>query len=816
MSSSVESREHPLPRESLVTPSVACGHCGLDVPSERVEPNGVSFCCDGCRSVHAILESSNLEDYYRHRTESAPRPAKVTGRTYEELDHPKLLALLSREENGRTSVELQLEGVHCAACVWLVEKLPSVVPGVTESRLDLTSGRVRLGFDAERVRLSEIARALDRMGYPVHPARGRRAREERTAEDRRFLIRLGVAGFVAGNVMLMAFALYGGASTGMDRELESFFRFLSLAVATPGILYSGSVFFKGAYAAIVTRTPHMDLPVAMGLLAGYLHGAYSVIRGSGEVYFDSLCVLVFLLLVGRWLQVRQTRRAADAADLLDALAPRTARRFEDGTVHEIPVEAIVPGDKLEVRAGDSVPADAKVLVGTSAIDASLLTGESRPMDVGPGDQVFAGTVNRAGRIEVQATAAGEESRLGQLVKLVEDRTRNRGELVRVADRLAGKFVVGVIALSIVTFVGWSFVDPAVAIDRVVALLVVSCPCALGLATPLAISAAIGKAARMGVLIKGGEAVERLAQSGTLFFDKTGTLTEGRLEVVSTEGDESLLPLVAAAEARVSHPIARALAAARAPEGTVDSVENEVGGGIRATVSGRTLVAGSPELGKSQATEVPDWIVTRTAEWSTRGITPVWVLVDGRAALLVGLFDSLRADAAACVLRIEKLGFKTRILSGDHVAVATRVAEQAGIPIAEGGASPEVKLQRVEAARARGDNVIMVGDGVNDAAALAAASVGVAVHGGAEASLAAAHVYLGNSGVTPLVELLEGARRTMKVIHRNLAFSLVYNIIATTLAALGVVGPLGAAVLMPISSLVVITSSYRSRTFGGQS
>ncbi|MBI2377445.1 MAG: heavy metal translocating P-type ATPase [Deltaproteobacteria bacterium] len=798
---------------ALVEPT-PCRHCGLTVPGRRVSGTGPSFCCDGCESVFEILKSSSLGD---DRLEAPRSRAKVTGRSYEELDHLKLMSLLSRvEADGRTSVELQLEGVHCAACVWLVEKLPAILPGVAESRLDLASGRARIGYDARRVKLSEIARAIDRLGYPVHPARGRRAREERTAEDRRFLIRLGVAGAVAGNVMLMAFALYGGDASGMEPELETFLRFMSLAVATPGILYSGSVFLRGAYAALRTRTPHMDLPIAIGLLAGYSHGAYSVVRGTGEIYFDSLCVLVFLLLVGRWLQVRQTRKAADAADLLDALVPRIARRVESDRTHEVPVEAVVPGDRLEVRAGESIPADAEVILGHSAVDTALLTGESRPVEVGPGELVYAGTINRAARIEISARASGEETRLGQLVKLVEDRTRNRGELVRVADRLAGRFVVVVIALAVVTFVGWSFVDPSVAVDRVVALLVVSCPCALGLATPLAISAAIGKAAKLGVLIKGGEAIERLAAARTIFFDKTGTLTEGRLEVTQLEGDRSLLSILAAVEARVSHPIARALAQLAEPSGAIEVFENHVGGGVRATIDGRRLVVGSPELGRASARVVPEWVEARTSAWSRDGVTPIWVVVDGEVSLLVGLSDPVRADARGSIRALREMGLEGRILSGDQAEVASRVAIEVGLSGANGSVSPEGKLKAVEDARAGGREVIMVGDGVNDAAALAAASVGVAVHGGAEASLAAAHVYLGRAGVTPLVELVRGARRTVEVMHRNLAFSLVYNLVATTLAALGLVGPLGAAILMPISSLVVITSSYRSRTFGGAS
>jgi P-type Cu2+ transporter len=387
-----------------------------------------------------------------------------------------------------------------------------------------------------------------------------------------------------------------------------------------------------------------------------------------------------------------------------------------------------------------------------------------------------------------------------------------------ADRVAGRFVIAALALAAFTFGFWFFFDPAHAVDHAVALLVVTCPCALGMATPLAVSVALGRAAKRGVMVKGADALEALARPGLIFFDKTGTLTEGRLKLLEWEGDARVRPLVRALEDHSAHPIAKALQEALENDSSLraERVETKIGGGLEGLVSNRRVIAGSPAHVRKTVGELPAWASAAVERQAERGRTPVLIVIDGTVVALAALGDPIRPDARASLSDLACLGYRIAILSGDHPAVVKALARELDLPFSEvrGGVGPEEKLAAVECARRAGP-VFMVGDGVNDAAALSAASVGIAVHGGAEASLAAADVFLTRSGVGSVVELVLGARRTLRVIRRNLAFSLAYNVIGVGLAVTGLIGPLIAAILMPISSLTVVTSSFRARTFGGQ-
>ncbi|HEY3254031.1 MAG TPA: HAD-IC family P-type ATPase, partial [Polyangiaceae bacterium] len=485
-----------------------------------------------------------------------------------------------------------MEGVHCSACVWLLERLPRVTPAVLEARYDLTRSVLRLTWDSSVAPLSEVARALDSLGYTPHPTHSTNlAREQRTG-DRALLLRLGFAGAAAGNVMLMALALYSGHYAGMAAEYAALFRWGSLVIATPAVFWAGNVFFRGGLAALRTRTPHMDLPVSLGLLAGYLGSAANTIRGQGEIYFDSLCTLIFLLLVGRYLQRTHQRRSAKASDLLNALAPTTACLVDGEALREVPASTLAVGSIIELRVAERIAVDGVITEGSSALDTSLLTGESFPEEATVGDRVYAGTTNLSARLRARVESVGAESRLGRLMQSVEATQRERAPIVRLADRVAGYFVVAIVGLAVLTLLVWSWLDASHAIDHTVALLVVTCPCALGMATPLAVSAALRAAARHGVLFKGGEFLEELARPGIIVFDKTGTLTEGRLALVAWYGDPAIQAFVRAAEATSGHPIARAFQRSL-PESTwCCEQRREHPGGVCARVAGRDVLVGS--------------------------------------------------------------------------------------------------------------------------------------------------------------------------------------------------------------------------------
>jgi Cu2+-exporting ATPase len=791
---------------------VACAHCGLPVPAGFLSAGDErQFCCSGCRTAWGILHEHGLERYYE-LPDRRDRPVRSSGRRYEDFDHPAFHTLyVTTTAAGTSRVELYLEGVHCGSCVWLVERVPLVAPGVIRAELDVRRSLATVEWDAAATPLSAIARALDALGYPPHPFRGITRERIRRLEDRAMLVRIGVAGAISVNVMLASLALYSGWWSGMEAEYARFFRWTALGLTLPALLWPGRVFFTSALAALRTRSLHMDLPIAVALGAAFVRGAVNTVSDSGPVYFDGVSMLVFLLLCGRYLQSRGQRAAADSAELLFSLTPTTARvTGVEGQIREVPSEGLIPGDLVEVRSGDTLPADGVVESGESALNLALLTGESRPVTVRPGDQVYGGTLNIESLLRVRVTQPGESSRLAGIVRQVAEGTRRKAPVVLLADRLSGWFTAVVLILAGVVLYIWMRIDPTRAVDNAIALLVVTCPCALALATPLAVTAAIGRAARRGILVKGGDALERLAQPSTLILDKTGTITEGSVSMVRFDGEDWVKPLVIALESESSHPLANAFRQGFGPTivPPVTFSRHVIGSGIIGRVEGHEVIIGKPGFVASMI------VVDARPQRRDDGLTEVWIAVDGALSGRALFGDAVRQDAAESIARLTHGGWEVRIASGDSHGVVDVVAREVGIPArcAAGDATPEGKLAIVSRAAATSP-VVMVGDGVNDAAAIAAASVGIAVHGGAEASLVAADVYLTRPGLTPLVELIDGSRRTMRVIRLGIWLSLGYNAVGVGLAMFGLINPLVAAVMMPTSSLTVLLIAWRGRTFG---
>ena len=799
---------------------VPCTHCGLDVPpallpAESRAPSAEPgfFCCTGCRAAYAILHEGGLDQYYGF-AERRDRPVTTTGRKFEEFDHEAFQRIHVRPSAlaGLSRVELYLEGVHCASCVWLVERVPLLLPGVARAELQVRRSLATIEWDPSVVPLSRIARTLDTLGYAPHPYRGLKREEVRRAEDRASLVRIGVAGAIAVNIMLASVALYSGFLNGMESQYEQLFRWLALALVIPAIAWPGRVFFVGAASALRTRRVHMDLPIAIAIGIGFIRGAMNTVSGSGPIYFDGLATLIFVLLVGRYLQQRGQRAAADSAELLFSLTPHRARVVgEDGSPFEVPAEGLVPGMVFEVLPGESFAADGTVMAGESSLDESLLTGESVAVRTVVGDPVFAGTLNLASPLRVRVDQPAEKSRVARIAKMVEESATRRAPVVLLADRTAGWFVVTVLVLALATWAYWMGRDPAHALDNAIALLIVTCPCALAMATPLAITVAIGRAARRGLFIKGGEAIELLARPARLLLDKTGTITEARTSLIAFAGPSEVRPLVLALERESTHPVAEGLRRAwGADAGALPAVERSEhvsGGGITGRVAGRDLVVGSPAFVAARSAGAAPALV------GAEGATPVWIALNGRIVAAAALGDPIRADARASIDTLRSRGWEVGILSGDALAVVQSVASQLGLPAENctGGVSPEGKLERVREAM-RSGRVVMAGDGVNDAAAIAAASVGIGVHGGAEVCLANADVYLTTPGLAPLLELTEGAARTMRLIRINMGFSLAYNAVGVALAVTGQINPLIAAIMMPLSSVTVVFSSWYGRSF----
>jgi Cu2+-exporting ATPase len=822
--------------------AVACTHCTLDVPAGLVV-RGASeqFCCNGCRTAYAVIHAGGLGRFYEMAGREGSKANRGEGdaaKGFEHFDDAAFAQLYCRSvSEGVTTATLRVEGIHCAACVWLLERLAVASPGVgpASSRVNLRQRLLTVTWDPRVTKLSAIARLCANLGYPLHPPRGLSVDAARRKESRSQLIRIGIAGAILGNVMLVTLALFAGEADvplAMDSAMHSFFRRVSMGLSLVSLAWPGAVFFRGAWAAWRIKTPSMDVPIAIGLSLGAAWGTVNALRGTGQVYFDTICTLVFLLLVGRWIQFTQQRRAADAVEMLFALTPSTARLVEGDTVREVPVESLSSESKgcvVEVEAGGTVPVDGRVIVGDSDVDVSLLSGESRAVRVGVGDRVAAGSLNLSAPIRVEVEAAGEATRVGQLMRLVEDAAQRRAPIVRLADRLSAVFVPIVLALAAITGAVWAFIRPETAVDHAAALLITTCPCALGLATPLAVIVSIGRAAGRGILIKGGDTLEALAaKRGVMLIDKTGTLTRGGVRVVRSTCSVELLRAAAALEAGIMHPVARAIvSAASEADGTLGSeaaprgieiteVRNTVGRGVVGLVGGRRIVVGSARLVRETLGSLPNAVEQDVDTAASAGFSPVVAAFEGGEFGVLSLGDAVRDESRESVRRLREAGWDVRIVSGDDARIVAQVAAEVGIAPEDclGGVSPEGKLEEVQRWRERLPNVpvVMVGDGVNDAAALSGATVGVAVHGSAEASLAAADVFLSRPGLAGLVELMEGSRRTVGVIKRNMAASLIYNAAFIALAMSGLLTPLIAAIVMPFSSLTVVLLSARGRTF----
>ena len=809
----------------------ACAHCGLEVPrSRRRDDATLLFCCAGCEQVHALIEQWGCGDFYRFagQTGAALEPARVSGREFGELDDPRLLAELSDPmAEGRCRTRLYLDGVHCAACVWLVEKLPEAVPGVDSVRLNLGSAVAEVVWDPSRVPLSRIGQALDRLGYTPHLHRAGRLQDARRREDRAFLVKLGVAVACAMNLMFLHGALYAGENSGMASGLEAYFRWVSLGVALPVMLFSARPFYQAAWAGLRSRVVHIDLPIALALAVAYAASAVNTVRGRGPIWFDSMSMLVAALLAARQVQRGAQRAALERADSLRGVAfVEFARRLAgeglDSPAVEVDVHRLVPGDRVEVRSGELVPVDGIVLAGRSSLDNAVLTGESSPCPVAEGDAISAGATNLGARLVVRVEAAGEKTRVGALFAIVEEALARRPAVLRHSDRLARWFVWGVFALGAAAAVVALPLGADAALQRVVALFVVACPCGVALSVPLALWVALTRAARAGIYVKNPDALQKLRHVGHVLLDKTGTLTRGRAALARWEGEPRALDLACALEAQSAHAVAIAFAAAGAgrPRAvrTVSDVREAAGRGMAGIVDGHFVLVGNRAHLAQGGVAVPPEVEASAAALVVEGLSPVLVAVDGRVEGVAGIGDAVREDARATLGAFRARGIRVSVLSGDHPEVVARVAAGLGIPAAEarGGLTPEAKRDAVAALVAepgRRGSVVMVGDGVNDAAALALADVGVAVHGGTGASIVAADVVLTREGLAPLVDLLDGARATFRVIARNLGLSVAHNAVASALAVLGLVGPLVAAVAMPLSSLVVTLSSALSQPFG---
>ncbi len=817
--------ENPFSASDSARVAVACAHCGL--PSPPAKLGELPFCCEGCRGAYHLIREWDLGDYYALRDQlGGSRGEAITPSVrFDDLDDPMTLgeSVPLACGDGLVRSRLAVQGLHCGACAWLIERAAARQPGWHSARVRLSDHTLEAIYDPELVKLSEVATLVSQLGYQVSPLVESQRQQRDAAENRRHLIRIAAAGFCAMNAMWLAVALYAGTFSGIAADQRWLLHWAGVILGVISVAFPGRTFFRGAWASIRTRTPHMDLPVALGLGVGAIAGVVAAITQHGEAYFDSVAMLVFLLLVGRWIQFRQQRRATESVALLMRLTPRVTHKISsDGSVIRVLADSLVRGDMVRVDAGDVFPTDGVVEVGATLVDRSLVTGESRPVEASVGDSVEAGSCNLQSAVDVRVQAVGRDSRVGRIASMIEEAAAERAPIVQLADSIGAKFVVRVVLIAIATFAYWWHIDRIAAVDHAIALLIVACPCALALATPLAIAVAIGRCARRGILIRGADSLERINRAGTIWFDKTGTLTVGRLRVTHWHGGDESLAMAAAVEIESRHLVASAITAAASERQllipTASRVQQIPGSGVQGEVDGHSVCLGNQSFVQQIAPHLSTVHGELSREIIASGASPLWMAVDGVVVAIAAIEDAIRDDAAEVVQSLQKSGWHVGVLSGDHVETVERVASRLGIAaeMVRGGVMPEEKLAQIRDSKLTGETVLMVGDGVNDAAALAAADVGIAIRGGAVVSLDAAPIYLASGNLTQLTELVEACQRTVKTIRWNFAISLTYNVLAVCLAATGYISPLVAAVLMPVSSLSVLSMVLASRTFAGAS
>ncbi|WP_093501703.1 heavy metal translocating P-type ATPase [Phytopseudomonas straminea] len=798
----------PLERSS----PAPCYHCGLPVPagsrfSALVLGQSREMCCPGCQAVAETIVQNGLEHYYSHRSETANNPRQLPQALPDEL------ALYDRRDVQQPFVEqsgewretsLLIEGISCAACGWLIEKYLAVLPGVVEAHLNLSNHRLRVRWSASALPLSELLGEVRRIGYAAHPWQADAAAEQLTRENRRAMRQLGVAGLLWMQVMMASMATWPEFNVDLSPELDSILRWVSLFLTTPIVFYCCGQFFRGALRDLRTRHLSMDVSVSLAIGGAYAAGIWSTVMGHGELYFDAVGMFALFLLSGRYLERRARERTAAATAQLVKLLPASCLRLdEQGHSQRILLSELQPGDRVLVPPGALLPADGQVLAGQSSVDESLLTGEYLPQSRSVGDAVTAGTLNVEGPLTVEVQALGDATRLSAIVRLLERAQGEKPRLAEIADRVAQWFLLIVLVVAAIVGVVWWQLDASRAFWVVLALLVATCPCALALATPTALTTATGTLHRLGMLLTRGHVLEGLEQIDTLIVDKTGTLTEGRLTLRAVQplGDldgDTCLALAAALESQSEHPIARAFGHATAP---VEALQNVPGLGLEGVVEGRRLRIGQAEFVSELSASPAPAINGEQGQWLLLGDEQgplAWFVLD----------DRLRDDAPALVEAARGRGWQIMLLSGDSSPMVGEVARQLGIDQARGGLTPDAKLAILRDLQRQGRRVLMLGDGVNDVPVLAGADISVAMGSASDLAKTSADAVLLSNRLTSLVDALRLARRTRIIIIENLAWAGLYNGLVLPFAALGWITPIWAALGMSASSLLVVLNALR--------
>ncbi len=822
--------------QKTVADEVVCFHCGLPVASgERfcAELNGVQnhFCCPACRAVATTIVDCGLSSFYQFQTQSMRAVNQNvhddTFSLFDDLEFQTRFVSVDDDDSRYVSCDLLIEGMHCTACVWLLEKYIDALPGVETVNVSFNEQRAAIKWKTETVCLSVIVAAINRLGYTAEPFTTDLLQDSRIRENHLALRRLGVAGIAMMQVGMFAIALHAGALQGIEVEYRDFIRWISLLVAAPVVLYSAQPFFIGAWRGAVLKKPGMDLPVAIAIGLAFSASCRATVSGEGDVYFDSVTMFTFLLLLGRYLEMRARHYSGRISSNLSSLLPSTAIRFtslsanaameQHGETQAIPVYQIAVGDRVLVKSGQVIPVDGTIVSGESSVNEAQLTGEFMPKFKAVGDVVVAGTVNGDGVLTIDVSAVGKNLQIESINTLISKAQNRKPRIAQIADQFAGFFVTAVLAFSLFTYIFWTYVAGGEHADRafwiMLSVLVVSCPCALSLATPAALTAAGNRLRTHGVLVTEPQVWEKIKTITDVVFDKTGTLTKGELSLLATKpigpiSSERCVEIASALESFSNHPIASVFSSVKGAGVDVKNVTICTGEGLQGTVNDELYRIGRSDY----ASRLYDHNVAVSAIAPGLG---QWILMSNSKGPVCWfqLQDSLRDDAQELVSMLQGRNYKTHLVSGDSSGEAQLLSEKLEMDNCVAGASPQEKVDYFRALQSEGAKVMILGDGINDIPVLAEADVSIAMSNASSLAKTHADCILLSGNLTSVAILMQLAKSTRKIIKQNIAWAVAYNLLVIPLAMLGLIPPYIAAVGMSLSSLVVILNALRLQGFG---
>ena len=814
-----------------------CFHCGQNILSgELVLQNikGVEreFCCHGCAGVCEVIYEAGMQSFYK-RTQDGDQlaPPPPPNKDISFLDYDEVQTQFIQKLSKVREITLISEAIHCAACIWLIEHTLAKVEGVQFAKVNFTNKQIKIRWDNDRIKLSELVKKLNKIGYDASPYDASASEAAYRKANRDLLYRLGYAGFAMMNVMWFSVALYSGADE--DAEFRSYFHWLALIIALTVIFYSAKPFFVGAYKSLKAKSVGMDVSISLGILTTFFYSFWVTVTPDhpGNVYFDTMIDFVFLLLIGRYLEAIYKNKAIDSTKRLMELQPKVARQKTENDDEIVPVRRLVKDDVVVVKPGEKVPVDGVVIEGRSSVDESMMSGESSEVNKQKDAKVYAGTHNLDGVLVVQVTAILQNTTLGKIVHMVEDAQGSKAPIQCTAEKIMPWFVTVVLVLASLSFSYWIFAaDIETAIIAATSVLIITCPCAFGLATPMATAVASGVSASHGILIKNGAVLEILNQVDHFVFDKTGTLTKGKMNLVSFEltrenknRESEILSAVHAIETNSEHSLAKALCknlkmyAKPDLMSQVSMFKNFPGKGVEAILLAKDYRIGTADWLQKLDVTIPQELVELADSQAALAQTAVWLSIDNQVAGVFFLEDELREDAALLIKRLHNRGKQITLLSGDKKLVAQSVANHLSQDgkidinvIAE--VLPEDKHDVIKQLQLDGKLIGMIGDGINDAPALARADVSFALGSGTDVSMDSSDIVILNNTLISIDTAIDLSARTLKTIKQNIASSFIYNITLVPLAMAALLTPMIAAITMPLSSLVVIGNAVRIRSF----